>query len=175
MPARFAHEGFFMRLNLGPSIANVWRPNSRWTGLGLGMGLSVGGSLIEGLALHADFNTTLVSNPTAHVHGRKQDLEGDIVFESMGLGLTYYIMPVNVYVSGSVGVGVLVFEDDDGESKDTSAGLTLGATVGKEWWVGSDWGLGVAAQIQYIRVKDYVDEARMNGLATSLLFTATYN
>jgi hypothetical protein len=69
----------------------------------------------------------------------------------------------------------LVFEDDDGASKDTSAGLTLGGQVGKEWWVGSDWGLGVAAQVQYLRVKDYVDDARMNGLAVNVLFSATYN
>jgi hypothetical protein len=85
-------------------------------------------------------------------------------------------MPVNLYVSGSVGVGVLSFEDDYGDSKDTDAGLALAGSVGKEWWVGTDWGLGIAAEVQYLRVRDYVkDEAHLNGLTLNILFSATYN
>jgi hypothetical protein len=175
MPGRFTHEGFFLRLNLGPGFASISRPNYKWSGLGLGLGVSVGGSLIENLALHADFNTTLVANPRQRAFGHKSDFDADIVFESMGLGLTYHFMPVNVFVSGSAGIGVLVFENDDGASKDTSAGLSLSGMIGKEWWVGHDWGLGIAGQIMYLRVKDYVDDRRLDGLTFNLLFSATYN
>jgi len=176
VPGRFSHDGFFLRLNIGPGYASVSRPDTKWTGLGLGMGLSVGGSLVENLALHADFHTSLVSSPTQRDNGRKSEFDADIVFESMGLGLTYYLMPLNIYATISGGIGVLVFEDDEsGASKDTEAGLTLSATIGKEWWVGSDWGLGIAGQALYIRVKDYVDDARMNGLVLNVLFSATYN
>jgi hypothetical protein len=176
VPGRFEHDGFFLRLNLGPGMANVTRPDYRWSGLALGMGVSIGGSVIENLALHADFHTTLLPNPTERSFGRKHDFNADIVFESMGIGATYYIMPVNLFVSVSGGIGVLAFEDDFGDSKDTGAGLALGGMVGKEWWVGTDWGLGIAGQVQYLRVRDYVrDEARLNGLALSILFSATYN
>ncbi|HEY2732617.1 MAG TPA: hypothetical protein VGI70_01465, partial [Polyangiales bacterium] len=175
MSGRFAHEGFFLRLHLGPSFATVSRPDYRWSGLGLAMGLSIGGSIVENFALHLDFQSTLMPSPNQHAFGHNSDLNADIVFESMGLGATYYIMPVNVYISGSVGIGVLVFEGDDGQSKDTSAGLTLAGTVGKEWWMGSDWGLGIAGQVLFMRVNDYVDDAHMNALAFNLLFSATYN
>jgi hypothetical protein len=176
VPGRFEHDGFFLRLNIGPSVANVTRPDYRWSGLGLDMGVSLGGSIIENLALHADFNTTLLPNPTERSMGRKHEFNADIVFESMGLGATYYIMPVNIFVTASGGIGVLAFEDDYGDSKDTAAGLALGGMVGKEWWVGTDWGLGLAGQVRYIRVRDYLfDRERLNGIAFSLLFSATYN
>jgi hypothetical protein len=172
---RFSHDGFFLRLNLGPAFATVWRPDYQWNGLGLGLNISVGGSVIQNLAIHADFRGTLIGNPTQRSRGRKTDFDADIVFESMGVGATYYLMPANVYASLGAGVGVLAFEDDSGASKDTSAGLTVSGTIGKEWWVGSDWGLGIAGQLLYIRVRDYVDEERMHGLSFSLLFSATYN
>jgi hypothetical protein len=175
LPGRFEHEGFFLRLTLGPSFSTVSRPDYRWSGFGLGMGLAVGGSIIENLAIHADFQTTLMPSPEQKAFGHKSDFDADIVFESMGLGATYHIMPVNLFVSGSVGLGLLVFEDDGGQSKDTSAGLTLNGMLGKEWWVGPDWGLGIAGQVLFLRVKDYVDEAHMNALAFNLLFSATYN
>jgi hypothetical protein len=176
VPGRFEHDGFFLRLTIGPSIANVTRPDYRWSGLGLDMGVSLGGSIIENLALHADFNTTLLPNPTERTMGRKHEFNADIVFESMGIGATYYIMPVNIFVTASGGIGVLAFEDDYGDSKDTAAGLALGGMIGKEWWVGTDWGLGLAGQVRYIRVRDYLaDRERLNGIAFSLLFSATYN
>lgn len=176
VPGRFEHDGFFLRLSIGPGMANVTRPDYRWSGFALGMGVSIGGSVIENLALHADFHTTLLPNPTERSFGRKHDFNADIVFESMGIGATYYIMPVNLYVSASGGIGVLAFEDDFGDSKETGAGLALGGQIGKEWWVGTDWGLGIAGQVQYVRVRDYVkDQARLNGLALSILFSATYN
>jgi hypothetical protein len=176
VPGRFEHDGFFLRLNIGPGMANVTRPDYRWSSVALTLGVSIGGSIIENLALHADFHTTLLPSPTERSRGQKYDFNGDIVFESMGVGATYYIMPVNLYVTLSGGIGVLAFEDDYGDSKDTGAGLALGGSVGKEWWVGTDWGLGIAGQVQYIRVRDYVrDRERLNGLALSILFSATYN
>jgi hypothetical protein len=172
---RFEHEGFFLRLDLGPSYSTLSRPDYRWTGLGLGLGLAIGGSLVENFALHADFQTTLLPSPAQHAYGHKTDFNADIVFESMGIGATWHIMPANIFISGSAGIGVLVFEADDGQSKDTSAGLTLNGLIGKEWWVGADWGIGFAGQVLFMNVKDYVDEQHINAFAFNLLFTATYN
>jgi hypothetical protein len=131
--------------------------------------------VVENLALHADFQSTLLPNPTQRAFGKERDFNADIVLESMGVGATYYFMPVNLYVSASVGLGLLVFEDDGGQSKDTKGGLSLNGLIGKEWWVGADWGLGIAGQVFFMRVKDYVDNQPMNALAINLLFSATYN
>jgi hypothetical protein len=175
LPGRFSHDGFFLRLNLGVGFAGVSRPNEKWSAAALGMGVSLGGSLVENLALHIDFRSTLMPSPTHTVQGRDSDYNGDIALESVGIGLTYYIMPSNVFVSGSVGLARLVFEDEDGRSKDTSAGLSLAGMVGKEWWVGSDWGLGIAGQVLFARVRDYIDDKHLNALAFNLVFSATYN
>jgi hypothetical protein len=175
MPGRFTHEGFFLRLNLGVGFAGASRPDYKWSAAGLGMGLSIGGSIVRNLALHVDFNSTLLPSPTQKSDGRKQDFDGDIVMESMGIGLTYYIMPANVFLTGGIGLGRLVFEDNDGQSKETNAGVTLSGMIGKEWWVGSDWGLGIAGQILYMHVGDYIDDQHINAVAVNLLFSATYN
>lgn len=176
VPGRFEHDGFFLRLNIGPAMARVSRSDVSWSGFAVNMGLSIGGSVVENFALHADFHTTLLPNPTQRQDGSKSSFRADIVFESMGVGATYHIMPTNMFVSATGGIGVLAFEDDLGDSKETGAGLMLGGMIGKEWWVGTEWGLGVAGQVQYVRVRDYVkDHARMNGLTFALLFTATFN
>jgi hypothetical protein len=163
----YEHEGFFLRLQLGPGGSSVSREGESWSGMGLGMGLAIGGSPVENLALHLDLQTTWLFSPDRDVNG--------IGMQSLGLGVTYYIMPVDLFLSGSVGIGWLAFEDDAGQSKDTSAGIALDALIGKEWWVGSDWGIGIAAQLLYMHVKDYTDDAGMDAIAVNALFTATYN
>jgi hypothetical protein len=173
---RFTHDGFFLRLALGPGYTQVWRSNVRWTGLGVGMNLSVGGAVVRNFVFHADLRGVWLGNPIQHTAGHNSDFAVDIVLESIGAGATYYFMPYNVYATASVGVGVMAFEDDaGGASKDSKAGLTLCGALGKEWWVGADWGVGIAGQVVYMRARDYVDERRLHGLAVNVLFSATYN
>jgi len=167
MGGSYAHEGFFLRLQLGPGGSSVSRPRESWSGMGLGMGLAIGGSPVPNLALHLDLQTTWMFSPSRAVNG--------IGMQSLGLGVTGYIMPFDLFLSGSVGIGWLAFEDDAGQSKDTSAGIALDALIGKEWWVGYDWGIGLAGQLLYMHVKDYTDDAGMDAFAFNLLFTATYN
>jgi len=173
--SRFEHQGFFLRLTLGPTLAYVRRPDYRWSGGGVSLGIAVGGAVIDNLVVHADFRGTLIFDPTEHAFGRRVDFGADLVFQSMGAGVTYYFMPANVYIGAGLGVGLISFENDSGASKDTSAGLTLNANVGKEWWIGSEWGVGIAAQFSYLRVKDYVDDEHMHGITGSLVLSATYN
>jgi hypothetical protein len=49
--------------------------------------------------------------------------------------------------------------------------------VGKEWWVSTNWGLGVAGQIMYMSIKDkeIIEEKDMTFASFGVLFTATYN
>lgn len=161
------HDGFFLRLQLGPGGSSVSREGQSWSGVGLGMGLAIGGSPMENLALHLDLQTTWMFSPDRDVNG--------IGMQSLGIGVTYYIMPVDIFLSGAVGIGALAFEDESGQSKDTDPGIAVDAMVGKEWWVGADWGIGLAAQLLYMHVQDYTDEAGMDAIAVNVLFTATYN
>ena len=48
------------------------------------------------------------------------------------------------------------------------------ALVGKEWWVGTDWGIGVAGQVLIVRASDdFLGD--IGGLGFGVLFSATYN
>ena len=71
---------------------------------------------------------------------------------AIGPGVTYYLMPANVYFSGSVGVGSLSGSDELNGNSDT--GFALDTTIGKEWWVGDNWGLGLAGDFTYLSAKD---------------------
>ena len=46
--------------------------------------------------------------------------------------------------------------------------------IGKEWWVGADWGIGFAGQVVVVAAEDEV-LGPINGFAVSALFSATYN
>jgi hypothetical protein len=61
-----------------------------------------------------------------------------------GPGVTYYLEPSNFFFSGALGVsgfGSTRAWDHSG------SGLTGRLSFGKEWWVSSNWGLGLAAEV----------------------------
>ena len=163
----YVHEGFFLRLQLGPGGSSITREGESWSGVSLGLGLAIGGSPVEDFAIHLDFQTAWLFDPPGEVDG--------IAMQALGLGVTWYIMPVQIFLSGSAGVGWLAFGNDDGQTKDTSAGFALDVVVGKEWWIGADWGVGAGVQLLYMHVQDYIDDEGIDALAVNALFTATYN
>ena len=70
----------------------------------------------------------------------------------MGLNLTYYFMPVNIYVSATPSLSLLRQTYDQilgiplSGSANTKVGFGGKLAVGKEWWVADHWGVGVALQ-----------------------------
>lgn len=83
-------------------------------------------------------------------------------------------MPINIYLAGLVGIGVagITVEGTDYES---DAGFATNLMVGKEWWVGDDWGIGVAGQFMYSAVPRADIDVTMPFLGFNLMFSATYN
>ena len=94
---------------------------------------------------------------------------------ALGGGLTYYMMPANIYFTGSLGMGKLSYEDDEGNDSDTDMGLALDLAIGKEWWVGNSWGLGVAGSMNYHSFGDDVVDENWEGISFGLRFSATMN
>ena len=76
-----------------------------------------------------------------------------------GGGLKYYLMPINIFASASVLASQLRFGNGSpagdfyGVDYTTQWGTTGSFSVGKEWWLASDLGLGIAAEILYGRMK----------------------
>jgi hypothetical protein len=176
-----AHDaGFFLRLSAGPggarsTIADTPFGRTKMSGATADLNFAVGAIVAPNLALHGTVFGWLISKPDVEF----QDLgvataNADVSLSALGAGLTYYLMPVNLYVSGSVGTGKLSV-DTGHVSGDTDYGFVLDLTVGKEWWVGKSWGLGAAGAFGYHTVPDGQLDGSWSGPSFALRLTATYN
>ncbi|HET8734705.1 MAG TPA: hypothetical protein VFM45_13145 [Anaeromyxobacteraceae bacterium] len=147
-PTAHRHLGFALRLDAGIGGMGVTAPSavdSRSSVSG-GLGVVVGGAVAENLILGGDLWGTgmmgrwsmMQSGDTAHGLG------------GVGLNVTYYLMPANVYLSASPSVTTLTSMTHSNVTSSTnvtgSVGFGAKLSVGKEWWVGEHWGLGLAGQ-----------------------------
>jgi hypothetical protein len=94
-----------------------------------------------------------------------------------GPGLAYYFEPTNLYLSATLNFSQITLTDSktNNQLAETEIGYGFSGMVGKEWWVSTDWGLGLAAQFQLASVKVKNVDSRMTGMGFALLFSATYN
>lgn len=153
------HTGFMFRFELGLGYAamRLAGPGAKLVLSGLdGMvSFDIGGSIADNLVLHLRLSAISITSPTLTIGGRSVSTEGrgDVVASSVLIGpaLTYYIMPINVYITGALGLARVVLEVD-GDEATTKFGWGLNVDVGKEWWASDDWGLGVGAQFWYSAV-----------------------
>jgi hypothetical protein len=127
------------------------------------------------LAIHATMWGWLVSDPDVTVAGFTGSTSNvDLSMGAFGAGITYYFMPVNIYLSGSFGVASLTL-DVPGYSFETDAGFAADFTAGKEWWVGNSWGLGVALTGGFHNIPDPSLPENLTGGRFGVRFTATLN
>ncbi len=153
-----AHNGgFFLRLSGGVGGASTeveYFGANRLEGPSGDINLAIGAVVARNLAIHGTIWGWVVSDPEATLAGiNLGDVDGDLMYSAAGVGLTYYFMPVNIYLSGSVGAGSFTM-DSGGDSFDSGTGVALDLTLGKEWWVGTSWGLGLALSGGYHSVGD---------------------
>jgi hypothetical protein len=90
-----------------------------------------------------------------------------------GVGFTYYVMPANFYISPSIGAAQLTIEED-GVSVSSDTGFAAELSMGKEWWVGDNWGLGVAGGVGFHKIPTD-DTEDLSGPNAAIRFTATMN
>jgi hypothetical protein len=176
------HDGFFARGHFGIGVTSLssTRNNVKTTlsGGGVAIGGAVGGVIARNLILYGAFFGTDVGNPNMEVAGTSTAANvGDVGFGGFGPGIAYYFEPINLYLSGTLGLSAFHASDTAGARWDSSkTGLALELSAGKEWWVSHDWGLGLAAELIFASMKDQDDPALTWSVgALSLVFSATYN
>lgn len=186
-----AHDGFYLRMELGggyggfKSDGTVDAPypvnqikNPRAKGGLIGGAISAGGAVGDNLLFHGDmwFDVNIMREDDNNL---KQSF-GVGVF---GIGMTYYFMPSNIFITGRVGVATAWFsimnprdhyDDYDYEhySRDAT-GIGMQLSVGKEWWVSDNWALGLALQTGYAYADS--DAITFNHGCAKLVFTTTFN
>ena len=84
-------------------------------------------------------------------------------------------MPYNFYVSGMI-VMTRLTTTVNGTSGSTDAGLGAKIAVGKEWWIGDHWGIGVAGQFSVGSNPDQGTNApNWTTITPALAFSASFN
>jgi hypothetical protein len=188
LPGAHRHDGFYMRLFLGPSWTRVSESqngiDSVISGNGVTFGFAFGGALTENLILYGELIDSTVRNPSVEVGGTLRGTSGlQLHVGGIGPGLAYYLQPVNLHLGAKVAFTKASATDNLGlRVAETDWGGSVTASVGKEWWASSDWGLGVTGLVDVGRMKDKVfldtttvDRPTLTSLTIAVFFTATYN
>jgi len=191
------HEGFFLRLGLGggygDSKSRLGKNYLAIRGATLGSEMAIGGTIASLFALHLTVMSWQLPNPRFSDDGTGNSEWGDdhdvtVTLPFVGLGITRYLMPQNVFISGSVGAGSMVLsravtpggeswplEGGQEEGGSTHAGLAIRLQGGKEWWVSDEWGLGASVVLDYFHLPDKMDGVLWQTTFIGAMFSATFN
>ncbi len=152
--AREHDEGLFLRLAVGGGLVETENQSDgqgvKYSGSGLEFDVAIGGIVGENVALHASVFGWVLGDADVEFSGSSSGSSSVTEHADMtafGAGITYYFMPVNMYVSGSAGVGKL---SGSGALADgTDLGVAGMITLGKAVWLSDQWSLGAAGRFGY--------------------------
>ncbi len=186
-PGAQRHDGFMLRLTLGfggdhltgktdGAAFELYGSTGHSLEISSGAGhfsLDIGASPIDNLVIHARLaaNATGEINPSLDGRNIGKRKDSSVALTLFGPALTYYFMPVDLYLTAAIGLSSISFTDGK-NARDTHSGLGLNFDLGKEFWVGDDWGLGPAVRFWYTHVSD--SGVRYNSFDWAILFSATY-
>ena len=181
------HDGFFMRAAVGLCAGNAKLESTGFKAElkdpGLDVNIAAGYAVMPNLAVHATLWGWGLNDPDAAITstfgGVSIPNHGILQMIAFGGGATCYVMPMNAYLSSSIGLGAFTGSDElDGQSEH---GFAVDVTAGKEWWVTDEWGAGAALSYSYISADDKdlgpstVPRGSWTGTSWALRFTATFN
>ncbi len=187
-PDPFSHDkGFFMRLSggggYGHAGSRAGSSDVTLSGFAAQLDLAFGGIITPNLALTGELFGMSAFEPTmklasgaGSVSARLEDTRFRV--GALGVGLTYYFMPANIYASAAVGIGsaqVRGVGSDFVVEANTDPGLAINVMAGKEWWVARRWGLGVAVQFMFASLPDDSASENWKVFQIGVSLTATMN
>jgi hypothetical protein len=177
-----AHDGIYLRTSAGlADTSNTTRQSapsrSTASGGGVSTAVAIGGAVIPNVILYGALSLA-IGGTTLHDASQQLDVpDATFAWVLLGGGLAYYLDPENVFFSATLGASELSVDDQYGSHVvETKLGFGMDLQIGKEWWVSSSWGLGLAAQFLYGSSNDLdPTRGRWTTYGGALLFSATYN
>jgi hypothetical protein len=144
------HDGFFLQFDLGGgylrSKIDDTVLNAKLDGGGGEFAVAVGYNFAPGLILAGQLWGIGVADPSLELNGQRVNTDDTtLALSGVGVALTYYLKPYNVYFQATPSVTTLRAERD-GADIGTNTGFGVRLAVGKEWWVSDSWGLGLNVQ-----------------------------
>lgn len=179
------HDGFYLSMSIGPvfgkitdDIINNYKMDI--TGTGCQFDFKIGGAISENLILHATLLSNSLAGPTVKVSKQSVQAPNNLtVGEAMiGGGLTYYVMPSNIFLSGSLGFGNFTVIDSKNDiNTSTKRGFSMQLKAGKEWWISKNWGFGISLTYGKTNLTNKSDgiEEKMDSNRFGILFNTTFN
>jgi hypothetical protein len=175
------HDGFYMRFLLGPGYmhnsASYLGSSLSISGIGVSLGMAFGGVVSKNLVIYGELAGTSVSDPTySDDTGSATESGLTVTVAGFGPGVAYYL-DNNAYISGTFLFNRVSYSDSNSNNTLGESDIGFGAqfTFGKEWWVSTDWGLGVAGQFGISSIKEKDVDLRWTSITAALMFSATYN
>lgn len=175
------HEGFMLSGRAGLALLGTGLDHGRGASTGAGgvgnaFSLSVGGYLIPNLALHADLFRAASSymvvetddSDIPRTHGNNFELN------AAGMGMTYFVMPYNLSLSGSLMVGRMNLDRPTGSGREAHYCVLGKFGIAKQWAMADALDLGIGATL--LAGAGYEDEAFEVGIGGfSIDAIATYD
>jgi hypothetical protein len=190
------HDGFFLRFGLGVgyfsssgTISVSGGPESKYKvkGTGLALDISIGGAIASGVILAGTITATSASNATQSADGYP-DYSSSASLSALGVLVDVYPNPTDgLHFGGALSLAGVSYNDTrNNSSDDTRQGGAISGHFGYEWWVGTDWSLGVMGRITYAHATRRIDTAlgtttsysleyKDSVVSPALLFVGTYN
>lgn len=179
-PGYNQHDGLFFRaiLGFGRGTTKSAKPDVEFSGPVSDFTLAAGYAVTENVVLYGELSSVTLWDSDRKVGDSAEAIEA--VTSGIGAGLAYYIMPVNVYLSGSLLFSHLLVKEDDRKKGESDLGIGTSLRVGKEWWASANWGLGIYGGIQLSRTKDKgsglaAQPSIWTTSAATVGFTGSYN
>jgi len=179
-PGYRQHDGFYFNARLGFGYMSLGSDSAgRFTGLAGNLGVSLGAALTPNLVLFGELGGVALSNPDFSANNGSSSSTNDtsVSLFDVGIGAAYYLDPANVFVSGTLATSKASFTFDDGVDRvtdNTNWGIMTRLAAGKEWWVGSEWAMGVAGEVGLARMS-VTDAEAVTAKEFSILFSLTCN
>lgn len=175
--------GFLLRTTAGIGLGRTSAGQQRtqtFDGVAMEGSLAVGGVVAPGFAIHGTAFGWTIPEPYFELDADGEYFEGyatdaQLSLAAIGPGVTGWIVPVNVYFSGSVGLATMALREADGSTFRLRRGFAMEGLVGKEWMVAPGVGIGVAGAITWHRMPDRLENLVFSGYTAGLRFSFTWN
>ncbi len=174
------HDGFQLRLELGPGYVTSEADGLEISGGGAALTVMLGGAITDTVAIGGIFWGVTAQEPEVKMRGLKATAK-DTTHTLSGFGpyINWYLMPANLYLTAAPLITQLSMEMEAGGKAATETGFGLRLGAGWEAWIDDDWGLGVSLFYALSSNKDKEAEdgsqATMSSWTAGLSLSATYN
>jgi hypothetical protein len=181
--AQRAHNAdLYIRGAVGPAHASsnatslISSEEAELAGEGIEYSIAMGGITVPNLAAHVTFFGWTTFSPDPKYDHTELNLGTSMTMFAWGAGLTWIVMPLNLYVSVSPAFAQLKTKGPDIGSSTSDRGWAIEGSVGKEWWFSETWAWGLALGGGYHSARGAASsDRRWKGWSTSLRLSITMN